>query len=287
VMYVGNSGRGVGTPPPSYRSTSPESVHSHRRYGAIPQLSTPVPQRNNALSARRIVLFTVILLACVMIAYDFGKQYKDLDDIGRERRHQRWKEIERHWDEERERHQREHERWDRERKEHEGEKRREDEGRGNTHFYWGEIEGAPHCASFGVREYTARLWNIPVGRDWMSACYNQPIQIHNVTIAKPSSCEDKGLFGGVVGHWLVNFAEVLCSPYWGKLYDKGCTAPGSGIHRFEARLWDIHHGEDQFNMCNTSPIDILGAHIDRPSHCEYRGIFFGMVGMWELEDRNC
>jgi hypothetical protein len=58
-------------------------------------------------------------------------------------------------------------------------------------LYWEEATPAPHCAAYGAREYTARIWNIPLFYDWMAACKETPIVIHNKTIGTPTRCEDQ------------------------------------------------------------------------------------------------
>jgi hypothetical protein len=122
--------------------------------------------------------------------------------------------------------------------------------------------------------------------DWVKACKQTPIVIHNKTIKTPDRCEDRGVWGGMRGAWLVNFNEMACLPLWGDFNDKGCTAEGSRLHRTESRLWNIQPGEDWKRMCATTPADLHGIHFDSPKYCDDRGIW-GIYGVWELEDPNC
>jgi hypothetical protein len=102
-------------------------------------------------------------------------------DSDMERRRKEW---EREWRD----HEREHERWERERNEHE---RRKEEDRKWSKLYWGEPTAGAHCVAYGTREYTARIWNVPLLQDWMTACKQTSIVIHNKTLETPTRCEDQ------------------------------------------------------------------------------------------------
>jgi hypothetical protein len=101
---------------------------------------------------------------------------------------------------------------------------------------WDTPKGKAHCTSYGTREYTARLWNVPIIYDRLWACRETPIVIHNVTLKRPIYCKDlvrgkllsrrpklisshQGLGDGVIGHWLVDFDEPECMPHWGGFVD--------------------------------------------------------------------
>ncbi|GBE79951.1 hypothetical protein SCP_0211530 [Sparassis crispa] len=237
----------------------------------------------------------------------------------RENRQHEWERLERAWEKEREEHRRELERWERERKDlerqreeeleqwererkdlerqreeerqqwerekREDERRRREEERRRLGLYWDEPQ-AKNCVSYGTREHTARLRNISSGYNWVQACEEMSIEIHNRTIDTPSRCEDAGA-SGIFGHWQVDFEEPACVPYWGGLYDKGCVGYGTRLHRFEARLWNLQKDDDWTNMCGTTPAVIHGVHHAKPTYCEYRGAFYGMVGMWDQLDNRC
>jgi len=152
--------------------------------------------------------------------------------------------------------------------------------------YWGDLWRKDYCHAYGTREYSSQLWNIAPGQDRVGACKVTPITIHGRVLAAPTSCEDKGQ-DGVIGHWIVDFGETGCQPYWDKLYDKGCVAEGSGLHRMEARLRNIRSGEDWQLMCDTAPNIVHGISFKNPISCENRGAFFGVVGIWEYPDNEC
>ncbi|KAH9924857.1 uncharacterized protein B0H18DRAFT_1010480 [Fomitopsis serialis] len=184
---------------------------------------------------------------------------------------------EREWKEEQEEQARQREKRERERREEPVQHRMQE---GNVlGLSWGQIE-SHQCVRYGTREYTARLaFNVK------EACQHMPIAINGATISAPHECIMEG--DALVSRWNIDQGEAACKPYWGKLYDKGCIGWGSGKHRYEARLWDIHDGMDWMAMCTTTPADIRGHHLDAPTHCDNRGIFHGMVGMWDVDDYQC
>lgn len=58
-------------------------------------------------------------------------------------------------------------------------------------LHWVALTPAKHYTVYGVREYTARIWNIPLKYDWEKACQRTPIVIHNRTLTHPDRCENK------------------------------------------------------------------------------------------------
>jgi len=143
---------------------------------------------------------------------------------------------------------------------------------------WESAHGG-RCVAFGKREYVARLDFEP-----REACAELPVDINGRAVQVPRICEERGWDDDVVAHWYVD-REQGCMPRWGRVYDKGCVAPG--LHRWEARLWGLHNGEDWHAMCMSTPGDIGGRWYDKPTYCQNRGIFFGMVGMFHGVDLNC
>lgn len=150
---------------------------------------------------------------------------------------------------------------------------------------WDKPQPGEHCAAFGTREYTARLWNLPLFADWTRICENTKAKIHGVNI-KPSYCESKWPFGGVEGHWVIDFNEEDCTPHWGKFVDKGCLAKGSKTRRFQSRLWNIKRRQDWRTMCETAPANFQSLKNATPKLCDDRGIW-GIYGIWEVDDPNC
>ena len=102
---------------------------------------------------------------------------------------------------------------------------------------WDEPKAALRCHSFGHKEYTARLQNLPLFSNWVDACNHTPVIINGIRYVKPSSCESKvltfffrppyalanlpqWLWGGVIGRWTAETGPDECRPHWGKIKDK-------------------------------------------------------------------
>lgn len=120
------------------------------------------------------------------------REHKRQQDRQREEEeHRRRKEEEhRRREEENRRHREEEQRREQDRKRQDQERRDEKE-RVKLGLYWDKPTPAKHCASYGVREYTARIWNVPMFYDWLKACQQTPIVIHNKTMKTPNRCEDQ------------------------------------------------------------------------------------------------
>jgi len=155
----------------------------------------------------------------------------------------------------------------------------------NWGLYWDNLEPKPSCSGYGIREYSARLMNIPSFTDGLKACKETPIEIHNTTVA-PDRCEDQGYQAGMRGFWRIGFNETACLPIWGDLIDEGCVPEKSQLHRITARLWNIQHSDDWLKMCATTPADIRGLHFKGPKQCINRGLW-GIYGIWEYKDQSC
>jgi len=68
--------------------------------------------------------------------------------------------------------------------------KREEEERKRLALFWGRVE-AHQCKTYGTREYTAVLMNLPM--DWgqrVEACKATPLEVHGIT-RLPKSCEDR------------------------------------------------------------------------------------------------
>ncbi|KAI0335638.1 hypothetical protein GY45DRAFT_816711 [Cubamyces sp. BRFM 1775] len=169
--------------------------------------------------------------------------------------------------------------WARERAEeerHRLEVRRRSQG-----VYWTEPAGDHRCHSWGTRTYTAYLKDVPGDLNWLEVCDNMPpVVIHGRELSKPDKCERNGR-GEIQGAWYVDFDEPNCKPHWDYMKDLGCAPTRSGYLRYEARLNGIQDKDDWEMMCQTAPATIEHTHYDRPDHCENRGMFGGMVGIWD------
>jgi len=163
--------------------------------------------------------------------------------------------------------------------------RREDEERKRLDLFWGHLE-AHQCKTFGAREYTAVLMNLPIEWGWVlgvEACKVTPLEIHGIRLM-PKSCEFRGN-GIVVGLWEVDQFEPDCKPLWIWYKDKGCAANGSGKKVIEQYLENIPSGGDWREFCATAParfdeMQFIGAHWCTPANN-------GAWGYWEIDDANC
>jgi len=165
--------------------------------------------------------------------------------------------------------------------------RREEEEVQRLGLYWDEPIADSHCTGYNTREYWARLLNtVPYDYNWLKPCEDIPIIIHGKAM-KASRCYINPLVSGeVIGHWLVDFNEPLCTPFFQQLEDKGCVAEGSGRRRFLAHLVNYHDGEDGEKLCASTPFDFRGRHFDKPQSCVNWGKT-GIYGFWEIDDSSC
>jgi hypothetical protein len=124
--------------------------------------------------------------------------------------------------------------WEREVEEHDRDikerARREEEERLRLNMFWTDPESHT-CTTYGTREYTARLVNVPGDYNRrVEACMATPIQVHGVEY-KTKWCEDHVgvplhliLYepltfcaqgpSNVIGHWDVDQHEPDCASYW-------------------------------------------------------------------------
>jgi len=164
---------------------------------------------------------------------------------------------------------------------------REEEERQRLGLHWDLPIADSHCTAYNTREYSARLLNtVPFEYNWLRPCEDMPIVLNGRSIKTARCYINPDVPGEVYGHWLVDFNEPSCSPYWDQVKDKGCTADGSGWRRVEAHLENIHGGEDGEKLCASVPFDIYGRHFDHPDSCANWGDN-GIFGMWEIDDPNC
>ena len=162
-------------------------------------------------------------------------------DVERKEREEEREHARREWNEERKR-------WDLERREREAEERqrqrekeerkREEEQRKRANLYWEDLKAMTKCVRYGTREYTAKLANIPQGYDPLKGCLETEGDIHGVKML-PDHCENKvgssahiyillvhsypvsqGVWGGMWGHWTIDFDEPSCRPWWDHYVDK-------------------------------------------------------------------
>ncbi|KAH9938642.1 uncharacterized protein B0H18DRAFT_968147 [Fomitopsis serialis] len=132
---------------------------------------------------------------------------------------------------------------------------------------WTHVE-SHECVAHGTREYTARITF-----DAEKAC-ELPIAVNGAVFGTPQECKMDG--DSLVSRWSIDRGQASCKTYWGDLVDKGCTGQGSGKHRFEARLWGL-----------PLEFDLRGWPCAQPPLSISAGLFSGMVGMWDVDDKSC
>src|SRR5262249_20788533 len=93
----------------------------------------------------------------------------------------------------------------------------------------------------GVRQFSARLWNIPPGVDWKTIAEISPAVIKRQYFNRPTRIVDKGVLG-LWGEFDVRDTNDVPDWYWGHMETvKG--AP-SGFTRYRSRLWGLSLRDD-------------------------------------------
>ncbi|KAG2116128.1 hypothetical protein DEU56DRAFT_905211 [Suillus clintonianus] len=179
------------------------------------------------------------------------------------------------------------ERWGREVEGHDREveerRRREEEERLRLNMFWTDLKSHT-CTSYGTREYTARLVNVPSNYNRrVEACMATKVQIHG-TEYTPKWCEDHGP-NNVIGHWEVDQHEPDCASYWSWYKDYGCISPGSGQRRIEHYLENLPSGGDWKEFCATTPVSFRGMHFMGAEFCFQKN--YGTYGNWVFDDESC
>ncbi|EDR03467.1 uncharacterized protein LACBIDRAFT_295225 [Laccaria bicolor S238N-H82] len=175
--------------------------------------------------------------------------------------------------------------WDSERQGWERERRQREEARKRAQIHWLALESSQRCERYGTRKYWAKLGPLVGDYDPMEACWTSEIEIHGWKM-KPTYCEDKGADHGAYGHWIVDFDEGGCRPFWDRFTDKGCTAPGSGLRRFDAHLINLDYADGWNVMCSSTPADFNGLHFNGPMSC-VNHLLAGVFGTWHVVDGGC
>jgi hypothetical protein len=78
--------------------------------------------------------------------------------------------------------------WTDERRTREAEEKRDVERRQRARLVWVNVEHEETCLAYGMRNYQARLENVPYGVDAMKWCSETPFEIYGVTYEKPKKC---------------------------------------------------------------------------------------------------
>ncbi|KAG2069561.1 hypothetical protein BDR04DRAFT_1101442 [Suillus decipiens] len=189
-----------------------------------------------------------------------------LEDIERNRLREQWRtEMENH------------------KRDMEERQKQEEEERLRLNMFWTDLESHT-CTTYGTREYTARLVNVPSYYNRrVEACMATSVKIHGVEY-KPKWCEDHGP-DNVIGHWEVDQHEPDCASYWIWYKDFGCMSPGSGQRRIEHYLENIPSGGDWKEFCATTPISFRGMHFTGAQFCFNKD--HATWGHWVFDDKSC
>ncbi|TEB23910.1 hypothetical protein FA13DRAFT_1639271, partial [Coprinellus micaceus] len=161
--------------------------------------------------------------------------------------------------------------WDREYAKHQNQREEEEEARKKAGLRWQDPRPDEHCLRYGTRRYTSKLENVPEGYSKLKACHETQAWI-NGRWSTPSQCDDQGLWGGIVGTWVVDYEEASCHTFWEFFKDKalqGCTAQGSGMRRIESPLKNLYGEDDGMRMCASTPAEFHGLRFDGPHSCAY------------------
>lgn len=69
-------------------------------------------------------------------------------------------------------------------------RRMEEERRQSENIAWANLTASSHCLTYGEREYTATLINVPLGFHAIDECHNRSVEIHDKKWF-PTRCEDE------------------------------------------------------------------------------------------------
>jgi GH18 family chitinase len=130
----------------------------------------------------------------------------------------------------------------------------------------------------GVRQYSARLWNVPDGEDWVNAAKRAPAVIKRQYFNRPTRIVDKGALG-LWGEFDVFEDSNVPDWNWGHMKAEG-GAP-EGYTRHSARLWGLPTtGGDWVGSSEKTPALVAGQYFDKPSAYDDQGI----GGFWGFFD---
>ena len=147
--------------------------------------------------------------------------------------------------------------------------------------HWGEPFQRDDCTRMGVRQYSARLWDVPADTTWEAACAAKSANVLGQSFAAPTRCVNKGAFG-MWGEFDV--ADSSC-PNWGAPFQRDACR-GSGLRQFSARLWDMPPGVTWEAACAGTSATVEGQFFATPTRCVNKGAF-GMWGEFDVPDATC
>ncbi len=144
--------------------------------------------------------------------------------------------------------------------------------------YWGAFQ-ADQCTSLSTRQYSAVLWDIPIGASWEATCAATPATINDYYFSAPARCVNTGL--NMWGEFDV--PDPACTPVWGDLSDSGCV--GLGTRKYSAILWNIPPGFSWEDTCAQTSATVADQYFATPTRCVNTGL--NIWGEWEVSDASC
>ncbi|MFE0252247.1 glycoside hydrolase family 18 protein [Streptomyces sp. NPDC059010] len=129
----------------------------------------------------------------------------------------------------------------------------------------------------GMRQFSARLWNIPDDADWKSVAQNCPAVIKRQYFNRPTRIVDKGALG-LWGEFDVRDNDDVPDWFWGHMEEKD-GAP-DGHTRYASRLWGLSLSDDWKAAAKQTPALIAGQYFDEPTEIEDKGV----GGLWGIFD---
>ncbi|MFI1952941.1 glycoside hydrolase family 18 protein [Streptomyces xinghaiensis] len=132
----------------------------------------------------------------------------------------------------------------------------------------------------GVRQFSARLWNIPDGADWVDVAQRSPAVIKRQYFNRPTRIVDKGALG-LWGEFDVLESVDAPAWYWGHM-EAGEGGP-SGYTRYRSRLWGLSLSDDWKAGARQTPALIEGQYFDQPTEIDDQGIG-GLYGLFDVSN---
>ncbi|GAA2418474.1 hypothetical protein GCM10010420_56190 [Streptomyces glaucosporus] len=130
----------------------------------------------------------------------------------------------------------------------------------------------------GVRQFSARLWNIPDGEDWVAIAQRSPAVIKRQYFNRPTRIVDKGALG-LWGEFDVLETDDVPAWYWGHM--EPVEGGPSGFTRYRSRLWGLSLSDDWKAGARQTPALIEGHYFDQPTEIEDLGVG-GLYGLFDV-----
>ena len=132
----------------------------------------------------------------------------------------------------------------------------------------------------GVRQFSARLWNVPLSVDWKTVAEHAPAVIKRQYFNRPTRIVDKGALG-LWGEFDVRDTSDVPDWYWGHM-ETVEKAP-SGFKRYRSRLWGLSLKDDWKAAARKTPALIEGQYFDQPTEIDDQGVS-GIYGVFDVSN---